>query len=184
MNPAANLVLVGPMGAGKSSIGRRLAAAFGLRFVDVDQMLEQRTGASIALIFDLEGESGFRRREQALLREICEGRGQLIATGGGAVLDAGTRALLATSGFVLHLHASVDQQLARLARDRQRPLLAAPDRRQRLEALARQRDPLYAEIADLRFQSDGLSVAQAAERLETLLADRWQRHGPARIHVA
>lgn len=184
MNPAANLVLVGPMGAGKTSIGRRLAAAFGLRFLDADQLLEQRTGASVALIFDLEGEPGFRRREQDLLRELCAGTGQVVATGGGAVLDPGNRAVLAASGFVVHLHASVAQQLARLERDRARPLLSAPDRRERLEDLARLRDPLYAEIADLRFDSDGLGVQQAAERLGALLAERWQRAGRDDAHVA
>src|SRR5690606_1370166 len=151
-----------------------LAAAFGLRFVDADQLLEQRTGTSVALIFDLEGEPGFRRRERGLLRELCSGCGQAIATGGGAVLDPDNRALLKQSGFVVHLHASVAQQLARLERDRARPLLAAPDRRQRLEALAGVREPLYAEVADLRFDSDGLGVAQASERLAALLAERWQ----------
>ena len=178
MNPAPNLILVGPMGAGKSSIGRRLADSFGLQFADVDQLLEQRTGASVATVFELEGEAGFRRRERELLAELCQGTDQLIATGGGAVLDAGSRERLARRGFVVHLHASVRQQLARLQRDRVRPLLAAPDRRQRLEALARERDPLYASIADLRFDSDGLAVGTASERLAALLADQWQRSGP------
>jgi shikimate kinase len=175
MNPASNLILVGPMGAGKTSIGRRLACQLGLAFVDADHLLEERTGATVALVFELEGEAGFRRREQELLRELCAGRDQLIATGGGAVLDPATRGLMGRSGFVVHLHASVRQQLARLDRDRVRPLLAAPDRRERLHALARVRDPLYAEVADLRFDSDGLAVSVAAERLRVLLDAHWQR---------
>lgn len=185
MNPADNLVLVGPMGAGKTSIGRRVAAACRLRFVDADQLLEQRTGASVALIFELEGEPGFRRREHELLHELCAQRGQVIATGGGAVLDPANREVLRRNCFVVHLHASVPQQLERLERDRCRPLLAAPDRRERLLRLAAERDPLYAEVADLRFTSDGLSVAAAAEQLCAQLDQCWQRaggHGDA--HVA
>lgn len=179
MNPASNLILVGPMGAGKTSIGRRLASELGLRFVDADQQVEQRTGASVALIFECEGEPGFRRRESALLQELCAGRGQVIATGGGAVLDPSIRRLLGSSGFVVHLHATVGQQIARLERDRTRPLLAAPDRRARLEALSREREPLYAEVADLRFESDGLAVTVAAERLRALLDQHWRR-----VHAA
>ena len=175
MNPASNLILIGPMGAGKSSIGRRLAGELGMPFIDADHELEQRTGATVALIFELEGEPGFRRREQELLQALCGARGQVIATGGGAILDPHTRQTLARSGFVVHLHTSVRQQLARLERDRVRPLLAAPDRRERLQELARARDPLYAEIADLRFDSDNLAVAVACERLRALLDLHWQR---------
>lgn len=177
MNPASNLILVGPMGAGKTSIGRRLACQLDLAFVDADHVLEERTGATVALIFELEGEPGFRRREHELLEDLCAGHGQLIATGGGAVLDPANRALMARAGFVVHLHASVRQQLARLERDRVRPLLAAPDRRERLQAMARVRDPLYAEVADLRFDSDGLAVSVAAERLRVLLDAHWHRQG-------
>ncbi|KAA2285175.1 shikimate kinase [Arenimonas fontis] len=175
MNPAPNLVLVGPMGAGKTSVGKRLAERLGLRFVDCDQRLEQLTGAAVPVIFDCEGEAGFRRRESALIAELMRERGLLVATGGGAVLAAENRALLSARGFVVHLATGVDQQLERLARDRQRPLLNAPDRRARLQALAAQRDPLYAEVADLVFASDGLAVAAAADRLATLLARHWQR---------
>ncbi len=175
MNPAPNLVFVGPMGAGKTSIGKRVAERLGLRFVDADHRIEELTGASVALIFECEGEAGFRARERALIAELCAGEGQLIATGGGAVLDADNRRALRERGFVVHLHASVPQQLQRLDRDRTRPLLQAPDRETRLRAMAEQRGPLYAEIADLRFESDGLTVGVAAERLLAQLAERWQR---------
>ncbi|HLS84033.1 MAG TPA: shikimate kinase [Arenimonas sp.] len=175
MNPAPNLVLVGPMGAGKSSIGKRLAERLALEFVDCDQRLEELTGAPVPVIFECEGETGFRWRESALIAELMQGRGQLLATGGGAVLAPANRAALSTRGFVVHLAVGVEQQLERLARDRQRPLLNTPDRRARLEALASERDPLYAEVADLVFASDGLSVATATERLAALLASHWQR---------
>ncbi|HPF72629.1 MAG: shikimate kinase [Rhodanobacteraceae bacterium] len=175
MNPASNLILIGPMGAGKTSVGRRVARATGLDFVDVDQLLEQRTGASVNLIFELEGEAGFRRRESELLAEICADDDQLIATGGGAVLDADNRSLLKRSGFVIFLDLSVDQQLMRLSRDRTRPLLQAPDRRKRLLAMAEQRRPLYLEVADLVLDSNGLSAPRASQRLLALLDGRWQR---------
>ena len=179
MNPAPNLVLVGPMGAGKSSLGRRLAAKLGLEFVDADRVLEQRAGADIPLIFELEGEAGFRAREEALLAELLEGGGRAIATGGGAVLSAATRARLRARGFVVHVRVDVEQQLARLARDHTRPLLAQGDRRETLVAMAALRDPLYAEVADLVFQSDGLAVDDAARRLAQALREQWRREDAA-----
>lgn len=175
MNPASNLILVGPMGAGKSSIGRRLARHLGLRFTDADHELEARSGATVALIFELEGEAGFRARERQLLQELCQRQGQLIATGGGAVLDAQTRQTLARSGYVVYLHTTIERQLERLQRDRSRPLLRAPDRRQRLQTLAEQRGPLYEEIADLRYGSDHASVSAAVDDLLQQLATSWHR---------
>ena len=162
------------MGAGKSSIGRRLARRLGFAFVDADTELERQTGATIPLIFELEGEAGFRQRERALLASLCEGREQVIATGGGAVLDAATRRRLAEAGFVIHLKIDIDRQLQRLARDRTRPLLQTDDRREKLLTLGAQRAPLYAEIADLELDSGRLSVGAAADRLVELLHDRWQ----------
>lgn len=175
MNPAPNLVLVGPMGAGKTSIGKRLAMHFGLDFVDVDQRLEALTGAPVPVIFECEGEAGFRQREATLIAELMQGTGQLVATGGGAVLAEDNRRRLRERGFVVHLQVSVEQQLERLARDRQRPLLAGGDRREKLEALATTRTPLYEAIADIDFSSDGLAVGNAAEQLAALIRPRWQR---------
>lgn len=175
MNPASNLIFIGPMGAGKTSIGRRVAERFGLDFVDADHYLEEHTGVAVRDIFELEGEPGFRRRESAALAELCAGHDQLIATGGGVVLDPGNRALLKHSGYVVWLRCSVDRQLERLAHDRARPLLAAPDRRQRLEQLARIRDPLYAECCDHVFESDQRRVLVAADHLSLALRERWQR---------
>ncbi|TNJ35359.1 shikimate kinase [Arenimonas terrae] len=175
MNPAPNLVLVGPMGAGKTSIGKRLAARLGLAFVDCDHRLEEVTGAPVPLIFECEGEAGFRARETALIAELMRGHGQLVATGGGAVLAEDNRRRLRERGFVVHLQVSVSQQIERLARDRSRPLLAFGDKRARLESLAVERGPIYDAVADLAFDADGLTVPIAAERLGALLEQRWQR---------
>ena len=175
MNPAPNLIFVGPMGAGKTSIGKRLAQQLGLEFIDADHRLEQITGAPVPLIFECEGEAGFRARESALIAELCAGRGQLIATGGGAVLSAANRQCLHEHGYVVYLRVSVAQQLHRLARDRSRPLLAGGDKEEKLRVLAAVREPLYREVADLLFDSDGLSVVHASEQLHVLVESRWQR---------
>jgi shikimate kinase len=175
MNPAPNLVLVGPMGAGKSSLGRRAAAQLGLDFVDADRRLEQQAGASIALIFEHEGEAGFRAREEQLLAQLLQGQGLAIATGGGAVLSAATRGCLKARAFVVHVQVGVEQQLARLERDTARPLLAQGDRRETLARLAEIRDPLYAEVADMVFSSEGLGVDDAARRLARQLGKLWQQ---------
>ena len=173
MKTAPNLVLVGPMGAGKSSIGRRLAGRFGLAFFDADHEIEKRTGANVTTIFQCEGEAGFRARERTVLDQLLAGERQLIATGGGAVLDAGNRQRMRARGFVVHLHVSVAHQLARLARDRNRPLLATEDREQVLRSLSEMRAPLYAEVADLRLDTDALTPPEACARLGGLLAQQW-----------
>jgi len=179
MNPAPNLILIGPMGAGKSCIGRRLAERYGLRLADADREIEQRTGASVTTIFECEGEAGFRARERATLAELLAGDGVLLATGGGAVLDPGNRQLLRERGFVVHLHVGVEQQLQRLGHDHTRPLLARDDRERVLQDMASNRASLYAEVADLSFDTDQLTTAEAAARLAGLLKHRWQRPGVA-----
>ena len=175
MNPSPNLFLIGPMGAGKSTIGRRLAAHYALPFIDLDDEIERRNGVSVALIFELEGEPGFRARESRLIDELTRRDGVVLATGGGAVLDATNRRCLHERGFVVHLAASVPQQLSRLARDAKRPLLRAPDRRERLEAMALLRNPLYAEIADATFTGSNAAVAQTARSIASRLDTLWQR---------
>lgn len=175
MNPAPNLILVGPMGAGKSCIGRRLAEHYGLRLVDTDQEIERRTGASVGAIFECEGETGFRVREREMLCELLAGDGVLLATGGGAVLDPANRTLLRARGFVVHLHVSPSQQLARLARDTTRPLLQREDRDAVLDEMATRRAPLYAEVADLRFDTDGFIVGEASAQLVEQLDRQWRR---------
>jgi len=177
MDAAPNLVLVGPMGAGKTSIGRMLAARFALEFVDADDELERRTGLRIAGIFEREGEAGFRRRERELLAGLLDGHGRVIATGGGAVLDGGTRRRLRERGFVIHLQVSVERQLERLADDRTRPLLAGPDRAATLHAISLARGPLYHEVADLVFDTDAFGIVDGGERLVREVEARWQRIG-------
>jgi shikimate kinase len=176
MNPAPNLFFVGPMGAGKSTIGRRTAELLGLPFFDLDHEVEEHSGAGIPLIFDVEGEDGFRRRESAALADFAARTGIALATGGGAVLAEENRRCLRDRGFVVFLETSIEEQLARLARDRKRPLLATPDRRERLQQLAVIRDPLYREIADLTLPAGHSgSTAQVARRLANQLGDVWQR---------
>jgi shikimate kinase len=175
MNPASNLFLVGPMGAGKSTIGRRVARLLDLEFIDLDDAIEARTGASVNLIFELEGEAGFRKREHALLAEFCQHRGLCLATGGGTVVSADNRALLRAHGFVVYLRVAIEQQMRRLARDQKRPLLHGPERRTRLIELAQTREPWYEEVADLDLPGGNVPVAVAAERLAETLTQTWQR---------
>ncbi|WP_296216786.1 shikimate kinase AroK [Pseudomonas sp. UBA2684] len=167
-----NLILVGPMGAGKSTIGRLLAKELRLPFKDSDKEIEQRTGADIPWIFDVEGEVGFREREQAVIAELCELDGLVMATGGGAVLRAENRAALRQGGRVVYLHASVEQQIDRTSRDRNRPLLRTADPGKVLSDLLAIRDPLYREIADVIVETDErpprLVVQEILERLDAL----------------
>ncbi len=142
------------MGAGKSTIGRLLAKELRLPFKDSDKEIEQRTGANIPWIFDREGEAGFREREQAMIAELCASDGLVLATGGGAVMREENRKALHAGGRVVYLHASVDQQVSRTARDRNRPLLRTADPAKVLGDLLAMRDPLYREIADVVIETD------------------------------
>jgi shikimate kinase len=164
------------MGAGKTTVGRHVAEILALPFHDLDHEIESHTGAAVSLVFDLEGEAGFRKRESAVLAELAAANGVVLSTGGGAVLAEANRRVLRERGFVIWLDATIDAQLARLERDRQRPLLKAPDRRARLEHLAGERDPFYAEVADLRIPSAGTgNSAHAARHIVALLQTHWQR---------
>jgi shikimate kinase len=170
MVPAHNIFLVGPMGAGKTTVGRRLAQVRRLRFVDSDHEIERRCGVDIPYIFEKEGEPGFRRREASTLAELTDDTGMVLATGGGAILDPENRRLLAARGTVIYLHASVDQQLARTQRSDSRPLLRqAADRRAVLESLFTIRDPLYREIADLVVSTDSRSAKCVVKDIETFI---------------
>jgi len=145
----ANVFLVGPMGAGKSTIGRALAVQLGKTFQDSDHEIEARTGAPVALIFEIEGEAGFRQRECAVIDDLTRASGLVMATGGGAVLSADNRRLLRERGVVVYLYAPLETLLERVRYDRARPLLQTDDRRGVLERLLAQRDPLYREVAHI-----------------------------------
>ncbi|MEE4162598.1 MAG: shikimate kinase AroK [Woeseiaceae bacterium] len=164
MNSSQNLFLVGPMGSGKSAVGRALARALHRDFYDSDDALEERTGVDIPFIFEKEGEPGFRQREARIIDELTALDGIVLATGGGAVVNDDNRRHLGARGFVIYLETSVDQQLRRTGRGRERPLLTqVDDRRALLEALMADREAKYREIADLVINTDGRKV-QAVTR--------------------
>jgi len=164
-----NIFLVGPMGAGKSTVGRALARALGKRFVDSDKAIEKRTGASIALIFDVEGEAGFRRREQAVIDELTALDEVVLATGGGAVLDEENRAHLMSRGFVVYLSAPAELLIERTTRDRSRPLLQTEDPAARVRELLAVRDPVYRQVADAVVQTDRRSARHVVKEIQSRL---------------
>lgn len=161
-----NIFLVGPMGAGKSTIGRELADRLHLDFFDSDQEIERRTGADIAWVFDLEGEEGFRLREESVIEDLTEKQGIVLATGGGSVISTQVRNRLSARGIVVYLETTIDKQVARTQRDRRRPLLQTEEEpRNVLENLAIQRNPLYEEIADVIVQTDDQSAKVVAHKI-------------------
>jgi shikimate kinase len=160
-----NIFLVGPMGSGKSAVGRRLARELGLDFVDSDEEIERRTGVDISYIFEKEGEPGFRLREAEIVDQLTRLRGVVLATGGGAILDAASRERLRSRGRVVYLRTTVDQQLVRTRRSADRPLLDNPDPRGTLARLMDVRAPLYAEIAAITVDTDGRKVKTVVDQI-------------------
>jgi shikimate kinase len=164
------LILIGMMGAGKTTVGRELARRLNLRFADCDHELIERTGVSIPIIFEVEGEVGFRQRESRLLAELLGESDIVIATGGGIVLDPGNRALLSEHGTtVIYLNAPPHILWERTQRDRNRPLLQTENPRERIEELYRQRDPLYRAVADIIIDGERGSCVSMANRIEKAL---------------
>ena len=153
------------MGAGKTTIGKYLAQQLKLEFADTDTEIEKRTGADIPWIFDMEGEQGFRDREQQVVAELTEWDNVVLATGGGVVLRAENRTALAGRGFVVYLHATVEEQARRTRRDRRRPLLQTDDPEETLRQLMAERDPLYREIADIVINTDGKHVKDVVREI-------------------
>ncbi len=165
MRGKRNVFLVGPMGSGKTAVGKYLARLLDVPFYDSDAELERRTGVDIPYIFEKEGEAGFRERERETLEALTATEPMVLATGGGAVLLPANRACLAERGFVVYLRTSVAQQAHRVRHARNRPLLNNVDPAAKLEQLMREREPLYAEIADITVSTDGRRVRSVAEEI-------------------
>lgn len=153
------------MGAGKSTIGRALAKELKLEFYDSDEVIEQRAGANIGWIFDIEGEEGFRRREQKVIEELTQKTNIVLATGGGAIMTPENRTALSARGIVIYLKTSLQQQYERTKRDTKRPLLQTDNLEERLESLGEEREPHYTELADVSFDTDKLTVKAVANNI-------------------
>ena len=160
-----NIFLVGPMGAGKSTIGRHLADELHLDFYDSDQEIERRSGADIAWIFDLEGEDGFRAREENIIKDLRDKQGIGLATGGGSIVTKAVHNRLSARGIVVYLQTTIDKQVARTQRDKRRPLLQNDDPEQVLRDLADLRNPLYEEVADYVVDTDDQSARAVANQI-------------------
>lgn len=164
------IFLVGPMGSGKSAVGRRLARDLGCEFIDSDAVIEERTGVDIAYIFEKEGEDGFRRREREVIDELTQHPGIVLATGGGAVLADENRAALSARGRVVYLHTSIAEQIVRTSHSRHRPLLIAGEPAQVLADLMAIREPLYRDVADIQVDTDDRAVVDVASEIARRLS--------------
>ena len=167
-----NIFLIGPVGAGKSTIGKQLAKELKLEFIDSDTVIEEKCGVDISWIFDLEGEEGFRRRESDVIADILsEKQNIVLATGGGAILNAETRTLLSSRGKVVYLQATIEQQLERTSKDRKRPLLQVDDKKTVLKELMDDREPLYRSIADVVVKTNNATVKNIVNKISKFLVD-------------
>ena len=163
------LLIIGPMASGKSTIGLKLASRLNLDFIDTDQQVEDRAGAEISWIFDIEGEIGFRIREEEILKEVCLNDEIVISTGGGIILEKNNRKLISESGVVIYLEVSIQTQLERTLMDKSRPLLDNKDKEQTLKNLKKQRTPLYEEIANITIKAGDRSNNEVVEEILKLL---------------
>jgi len=174
-----NVFLVGMMGAGKTTLGKALAQRMGREFVDTDRVLVERTGVPVATIFEIEGEAGFRRRESALLREMAERSGCVVATGGGAVLAEENRRVMRQAGTVVYLRTRLESLWERTRHDSTRPLLATPDPKATLAALLEQRDPLYRDAAHIVVDAGSQGAASLVGRVLAALGAHEEGSRPA-----
>ncbi len=177
MNPSNNLFLIGPMGAGKTILGKHLACRYGLKFIDLDACIRTTAGISISDIFTQQGEPGFRQLESAALERNSQNSGLVMATGGGTVLAEANRRLLSGRGFVLYLEIDINTQLQRLVGDTQRPLLHGVDLRVQLQMLSQQRQPIYQQLADCTLRVGADLPIDTETRAVALLARHWQLPG-------
>jgi shikimate kinase len=160
-----NIFLVGPMGVGKTTIGKMLASELSYTFIDSDREIEKRAGADVSWIFDVEGEAGFRKREHAVIAELAQGEQTVIATGGGAVLNAETRKIIQTQGFTVYLKAPLKILLERTSQDKSRPLLQVEDPEASFSKILEERESLYREIANIELSSYELSSKQVISEI-------------------
>jgi len=167
-----NIIFVGLMGAGKTTVGRALAKNLKKTFYDTDLEIEKRTGVKIPTIFEMEGEAGFRKRESAVLDELTGLSNVVLATGGGAVLDEKNRSLMKTRGIVVYLRADIHDLYLRTRHDRNRPLLQTADPQSKLRELFAIRDPLYREVADIVVDTGSQPVANIVGKIQTLIAKK------------
>jgi shikimate kinase len=168
---AKNIILIGPMGSGKSTIGQLLANRLHRDFYDSDHYIEERTGVDIPCIFDVEGEEGFRQRETRAIEELTSRPNIVLATGGGSVMREENRKILRKSGYIIFLDTSVNQQMERLKHDKKRPLLRTENPRERLQKLLDERKPIYLKLADLRIPTDRKYARRVANEIIPQLPD-------------
>ncbi len=166
-----NVFLIGPMGVGKSTIGRQLAKLLRMEFDDTDHEIQRRTGVDIPTIFDFEGEDGFRRRERTVVQELTGSNGLVLATGGGVVLDPDNRRCLTGRGVVVYLSCSPEQQYDRTRQDRNRPLLQTENPMSKLQDLMEEREPIYRELADLVVSTEKRSAVVVAKEIVMRLSE-------------
>lgn len=164
-----NIFLIGLMGAGKSTIGKQLARELGKDFRDSDSEIEKRTGVSIDVIFDIEGEQGFRRRETGMLKELVEKRGIVLATGGGAVLAPENQQLLRDNGLIIYLRATAEHLAGRVRLDRRRPLLQSGDKLVKIRELLTQREPIYQQLADMVIETNNRSIPRVVRQISRMV---------------
>ena len=165
MNNSKNIILIGPMGAGKTTIGRQLAKRLSIRFYDSDHEIEERTGVKISLIFEIEGEEGFRRRETEVIRELSLMNNIVLSTGGGVVSQAENREILKGNGYIIYLKSSPEMLFKRTADDKRRPLLQGSNRLEQIRKILTEREPAYIEMADEIIDSEKMSIKQIIQKI-------------------
>ena len=170
MQEIDNIILVGTMGAGKTTIGRQLAKKLSKEFYDSDHEIEKHTGADISLIFELEGEEGFRKRESQLLKEIVSNKNIVLSTGGGAVLDPENRKLLSDNGIIIYLKSTAEKLYRRIADDKRRPLIQTDDRLNKIKKILEEREPLYQSLANEIIETQELSIKQITQKILDLIS--------------